>query len=106
MIGYKSERYKQFGYFAAKSGDIVNFIPARITALLMVLITLNFRGLKYIFLFGNKHSSPNTGYPEAALAGILNCRFGGSNFYYGKRVDKSYIGLNERSISQKDYKAM
>ncbi len=106
MIGYKSERYKQFGFFAAKLDDIVNFIPARITALLMVLITLNYRGLKYIFLFGNKHSSPNAGYPEAALAGILNCRFGGSNFYHGKRVDKPYIGLNERSISQKDlYKA-
>lgn len=106
MIGYKSERYKQFGYFAAKLDDIVNFIPARITALLMVLITLNFKGLKYIFLFGNKHSSPNAGYPEAALAGILNCRFGGSNYYHGKLIDKPFIGLNERSVSQKDlYKA-
>jgi adenosylcobinamide-phosphate synthase len=102
MIGYKSERFKKFGFFAAKLDDIVNFIPARITALLMVLITLNFKGLKYIFLFGNKHSSPNAGYPEAALAGILNCRFGGSNFYHGKLIDKPFIGLKERSILKKD----
>lgn len=103
MIGYKSERYKQFGFFAAKLDDIVNFIPARITALLMVVITLNFRGLKYIFLFGSKHSSPNAGYPEAALAGILNCRFGGPNIYHGKLINKPFIGINERVISPKDF---
>ena len=102
MIGYKSERYKQFGFFAAKLDDVVNLIPARITAFLMVIITLKFRGLKYILLFGNKHSSPNAGYPEAALAGILNCRFGGSNFYHGKLIDKPFIGLNERPITRKD----
>lgn len=102
MIGYKSERYKQFGFFAAKLDDVVNFIPARVTAFLMVIITLNFRGLKYIFLFGNKHSSPNAGYPEAALAGILNCRFGGPNIYHGNLVEKPFIGITGRPITRKD----
>jgi len=106
MIGYKSDRFKKFGFFAAKIDDIINFIPARITAFLMVVVALNIRGLKYIFLFGNKHSSPNAGYPEAALAGILNCRFGGSNYYHGKLVEKPYIGIVERYVSGKDiYKA-
>ena len=106
MTGYKNEKYKQFGFFAAKLDDVVNFLPARITALLMIIITLSFRGLKFIFLFGHKHSSPNAGYPEAALAGILNCRFGGPNIYHGKLLEKPYIGINDRQISAKDiYKA-
>ncbi len=106
MIGYKNERYSQFGFCAAKLDDIVNFIPARITALLMVIITLSSRGFSYIFKFGHKHASPNAGYPEAALAGILDCRLGGSNNYNGKLVEKPFIGKNNRPIIQKDiYKA-
>ena len=106
MIGYKNKRYKDFGFFAAKLDDIVNFIPARITALLMVIITLSWRGFIYIFKFGHKHSSPNAGYPEAALAGILNCQFGGVNVYNGKCIEKPYIGVNNRIITKRDlYKA-
>ena len=106
MIGYKNERYKHFGFFAAKLDDVANYIPARITALLMVIITLNRRGFIYIFRFGNKHTSPNAGYPEAALAGILNCKLGGSNVYNGKLIEKSFIGTNNKSITKKDiYKA-
>ena len=106
MIGYKNERYKHFGLFAAKLDDVANFIPARITALLMVLITFSRRGFIYIFKFGHKHSSPNAGYPEAALAGILNCKLGGSNVYDGKRVEKPFIGTNNKLITKKDlYKA-
>ncbi len=106
MIGYKSEKFKDFGWFAAKLDDVVNFIPARLTAFLMVLITLNFRGLKFIFKYGRKHSSPNAGFPEAALAGILNCRFGGPNIYHGVLLEKPFIGENPRTILNKDvYKA-
>lgn len=101
MIGYKSVKYKDFGLLAARIDDIANFIPARITALLMVLVTLNFRGLKFIFKYGHKHSSPNSGYPESALAGILNCRFGGPNVYHGKTVFKPFIGDNNRTITSK-----
>ncbi|MBE9509803.1 MAG: cobalamin biosynthesis protein CobD [Bacteroidetes bacterium] len=106
MIGYKNERYRQFGFCAAKFDDIANFIPARITALLMIFITLSRRGFTYVLKFGHKHTSLNAGYPEAALAGILDCRFGGSNVYHGKLVEKPFIGTNNKPITQNDiYKA-
>jgi len=98
MIGYRSDKYEQFGKFAARLDDIVNFIPARITALLMVLVTVNYRGLQFVFKYGNRHKSPNSGYPESALAGILDCRFGGPNVYHGNWVDKPFIGENDRII--------
>ncbi|GAB3765037.1 adenosylcobinamide-phosphate synthase CbiB [Spirosoma pomorum] len=98
MIGYRSERYEQFGKFAARLDDIANFIPARLTALLMILVTGNSRGVQFAARYGNRHKSPNAGYPEAALAGILNCRFGGPNVYHGVLVEKPYIGEQERPI--------
>ena len=104
MIGYKSEKYREFGWFAARFDDVVNFVPARITALLMVVLSLSPRGLAYIFKFGHKHSSPNAGYPEAALAGILNCRFGGPNVYHGQLVEKPYIGANPRTLTNTDFR--
>ena len=99
MIGYKSERYFYFGKFAARLDDVANFIPARLTALLMVLVTFSKQGLIYIFQYGHKHASPNSGYPEAALAGILQCRFGGPNTYHGQVVVKPYIGEEPREIA-------
>jgi adenosylcobinamide-phosphate synthase len=104
MIGYKSEKYREFGWFAARFDDVVNFVPARITALLMVVLSLSPRGLRYIFMFGHQYSSPNAGYPEAALAGILNCRFGGSNVYHGQLVEKPYIGANPRILTDSDFR--
>jgi adenosylcobinamide-phosphate synthase len=104
MIGYKSARYKDFGMFAARIDDIANFIPSRITALLMAIVSLNGRAIKFIIKYGHKHASPNAGYPESALAGILNCQFGGPNTYSGKLVDKPYIGETERLIKQKDFR--
>ncbi len=98
MIGYRSERYEWFGKFAARLDDVANILPARITALLMVLVSGSRRGLNFIFKFGAKHKSPNAGYPEAALAGILDCRFGGPNVYHGLLVDKPFIGENDRII--------
>lgn len=102
MIGYRSDKYEQFGKFAARLDDVANFIPARITALLMIIVTVSYRGLKFIFKYGNKHKSPNAGYPESALAGILDCRFGGPNVYYGKLVDKPFIGENDRTIKPEE----
>jgi adenosylcobinamide-phosphate synthase len=104
MIGYKNEHFKDFGMFAARMDDVLNYIPARVTALLMVLITASGRGFSFILKYGNKHSSPNSGFPEAALAGILNCRFGGPNAYGGKIVDKPFIGHNNRVITSADIK--
>jgi len=98
MLGYRNERYEKFGKFAARLDDAANFIPSRLTAFLMVFVTFSRRGFQYIFRYGNNHKSPNAGYPEAALAGILNCRFGGPNVYHGVVVDKPFIGEMDREI--------
>ena len=103
MIGYRREPYRLFGRFAARLDDLANFIPARVTALLMVLVTGSRRGLVYLFRYGHAHSSPNSGYPEAALAGIMHCRFGGPNSYNGVLVVKPYIGGREREIGHREF---
>jgi adenosylcobinamide-phosphate synthase len=102
MLGYRSDRYEQFGKFAARLDDVANFIPARITALLMTLVTMCWQGLVFILKYGDKHKSPNAGYPEAALAGILNCQFGGPNVYHGVLVDKPFIGERDRLIEHQE----
>jgi adenosylcobinamide-phosphate synthase len=102
MIGYKSERYRQFGCFAARTDDVFNFIPARVTALLMLLVTFRWNVLPFVLKYGPKHASPNSGYPESAMAGILKCRFGGPNVYHGVLVEKPFIGTNQREITAKD----
>lgn len=104
MIGYKSERYKQFGCWAARIDDIANYIPARLTVLFMVLSNGNLNVFSFVKKYGRQHASPNSGYPESALAGILDCRFGGPNVYFGKVVDKPYIGNNDRLITTADMK--
>lgn len=102
MIGYRNERYKDFGCFAARLDDVANYLPARITAILMVLASGKWSLLKFVWKYGNQHASPNSGYPEAALAGILNCRFGGPHHYFGQEVWKPFIGSNERLLNTRD----
>ena len=105
MIGYRTERYKDFGCVAARIDDVANYIPARLTALLMILPSL-LSGHCSLFTFvrryGRSHASPNSGYPEAALAGILDCRFGGPHYYFGELFDKPYIGENARELTTAD----
>ncbi len=79
-----------------------NYIPARLTALLMILASWKLRLLKFVWKNGRRHASPNSGYPEAALAGILDCRFGGPHYYFGQLFDKPYIGENERLLTTDD----
>lgn len=102
MIGYHSERYYFFGRIAARIDDVANYIPARLTAFLMVLVNGRIRLLLFVKRFGREHASPNSGYPEAALAGILNCRFGGPHYYFGQLFVKPYIGVNERLLQTSD----
>jgi adenosylcobinamide-phosphate synthase len=108
MIGYKTERYKDFGCWAAHIDDIANYIPARLTALLMAMphAILNFKFSIFNFVRknGRRHASPNSGYPEAALAGILDCHFGGPHYYFGELFDKPFIGENERELTTEDMK--
>ena len=113
MIGYRTERYKDFGCWAARIDDVANYIPARITALLMIcgywlLAVSNWPKAKsqkliaFVRRYGRMHASPNSGYPEAALAGILDCRFGGPHYYFGELFDKPYIGENARELTTAD----
>ena len=102
MIGYRTERYKDFGCWAAHIDDVANYIPARLTALLMVITSGKLSLLNFVWKNGRKHASPNSGYPEAALAGILNCRFGGPHYYFGELFDKPYIGENDRELTTAD----
>ena len=116
MIGYKTERYKDFGCWAAHIDDIANYIPARLTALLMILgdwcwvlsvshhLSPITHHLHFVRKYGRCHASPNSGYPEAALAGILDCRFGGPHYYFGELFDKPYIGTNDRPLTTADMK--
>ena len=102
MIGYRTIRYREFGCVAARIDDIANYIPARITALLMILVSGRMDRLRFVCEYGPRHASPNSGYPEAALAGILDCRFGGPHDYFGERVSKPFIGRNHRDFSMDD----
>lgn len=104
MIGYKNERYKRFGCWAARIDDAANYIPARLTSLLMIIVSGRLSLFPFIEKFGGQHASPNSGYPEAALAGILDCRFGGPNTYFGELVDKPYIGYKEKELTTADMK--
>ena len=104
MIGYKTDRYRDFGCWAAHIDDIANYIPARLTALLMVLSTGRLGLLRFVWKNGRNHASPNSGYPEAALAAILDCRFGGPHYYFGELFDKPYIGTNDRPLTTDDMK--
>lgn len=104
MIGYRTERYKAFGCWAARIDDVANYIPARLTALLMVFASGRLSLFTFVHKYGRHHASPNSGYPEAALAGILNCRFGGPHYYFGELFDKPYIGENERELTTADMK--
>ncbi len=102
MIGYKNERYKDFGCWAARIDDVANYIPARLTAFLMILASGQIHLFAFVRKYANQHLSPNSGYPESALAGILNCRFGGTHTYLDKIVVKPYIGEQDKILDSSD----
>jgi adenosylcobinamide-phosphate synthase len=102
MLGYRTERYEYFGKTAARLDDVVNFIPARLTALALVGAAWIGQRFDYPFMAnaawritwrdGSQHVSPNAGYPEAALAGALGVRLGGPSRYFGEVVEKPTLG--------------
>jgi cobalamin biosynthesis protein CobD len=111
MIGYRTRRFRHFGMFAARLDDVVNWVPARLTAMLMLLVSVvitpmsrsRFMSIWHdILMFSKAHLSPNSGWPEAALASILACRFGGPHIYHGEMISKPYIGRYNREITSKD----
>jgi len=97
MLGYKKRHYLYFGRSAAYLDDIANFIPARLSAFLIIVAArikgLDWRkGWQVLKRDRRAHASPNAGYPEAAMAGILGLRLGGDNYYHGELVKKPTIG--------------
>lgn len=106
MIGYKTERYRDLGYFAAKTDDLLNYIPARLTALMIIMAgALQGRwqnGWKTLAADRHMHESPNSAWPEAAAAGVLGVSFGGSDFFQGRLVDRPLINATGRQPLQED----
>lgn len=108
MVGYKNERHARFGKAAARLDDVLNFLPARLTAWLMCLVAgpanLNRQqAWRILQRDGDKAASPNAGRPEAALAGALGVRLGGPSIYFGRLVDKPYIGDPGPALSPSHY---
>jgi adenosylcobinamide-phosphate synthase len=108
MVGYKDEKYCDFGWASARCDDLANYFPARITGLLLVTGAF-FLGKDWRNAFrtmvrdGSKHPSPNSGYPESALAGALKIQLGGTNYYRGIARTTPFLGhkglpLNEHAI--------
>ncbi|MCM0757075.1 adenosylcobinamide-phosphate synthase CbiB [Sporomusa sphaeroides DSM 2875] len=97
MVGYKNEKYRDFGMVAARLDDVFNYIPARITGLLIImaaaLLRLDTQGAwKAIRRDAVKHPSPNSGFSEAGVAGALGVRLGGLNYYGGVASFRAYMG--------------
>lgn len=97
MLGYMNEKYRWIGFFPAKIDDVFNFIPARLTGLLMGLCSPIVKGnivqsLKIMIRDRKNHKSPNCAYPEGATAGALRVQLGGTNVYFGEVVEKPTIG--------------
>ena len=107
MVGYKNEKYMDFGKFSAKVDDAANFIPARITGILIVLASMilgyDYKNSLKIFLRDRKnHSSPNSAHSEASVAGALGVQFGGKVSYFGKEIDKPTIGDKTKEFELED----
>ena len=97
MLGYKNDKYLYFGRVSARLDDVLNYIPARLTALLFIASTIILRldynnAIAMMKRDAGKHPSPNGGYAEATVAGALNIRLGGYNSYFGKMSFRAYMG--------------
>lgn len=92
MVGHKDERYRDFGWASARLDDLANLVPARLSALLIALAGLSLRALRTAIRDARRHPSPNSGWPEAAMAGGLGVRLGGINYYDGEPEMRPYMG--------------
>ncbi|MDD2365660.1 MAG: adenosylcobinamide-phosphate synthase CbiB [Desulfuromonadaceae bacterium] len=111
MVGYKNDRYINMGWASARMDDLLNFIPARLTALLLILASplagVSTSGAFRITLRDRfNHSSPNSGHPEAAAAGALGVRLGGDTTYGGTISFKKYLGDDLRPLDESAYQSM
>lgn len=108
MVGYKNDKYIRFGWCSARIDDALNYIPARLTGLLMVLAAALLPGMraaraaKAIAVFASKHPSPNGGIPESAAAGALGIELGGRNVYFGEVHERARMGWPLRPLDKED----
>lgn len=105
MVGYRDQRYREFGWFPARADDWANWIPARLTAALVWLVCVlpGFdlaRSIRVTLRDGASQPSPNAGYPEAAVAGALGVQLGGLNYYRGVASEKARLGDAVRPLEQ------
>lgn len=109
MVGYKNEKYMEFGKFSAKVDDVANFIPARITGIFIIIASFILRydyknSFKIFFRDRKNHSSPNSAHAEASVAGALGVQFGGRVSYFGKETEKPTIGDKIKDFELEDIK--
>lgn len=107
MVGYKNDRYGEIGWFSARMDNLWNWIPARLTGVIITVASyfLRFNGTnawRIMIRDGKNHSSPNSGIPEAAIAGSLGIQLGGTIQYFGEVLDKSTIGDAKKPIERSD----
>ncbi|MFD0711418.1 adenosylcobinamide-phosphate synthase CbiB [Paenibacillus sp. GCM10027626] len=108
MVGYKNDRYLHFGWASARFDDLLNYIPARLSGLLLVVTGLLYpalsakRSLLSILKFARLHPSPNSGIPESAVAGALGIELGGRNVYFGRVSERARLGWPLRPLAVRD----
>lgn len=107
MVGYKNEKYRDIGFAAAKLDDLLNYIPARIGSIYMGIaggiLGYNIKnGFKILLRDRKNHKSPNCGYPESVVAGLLDVQIGGTNIYFGEIVEKPTIGDKNRDLKNQN----
>ncbi len=104
MVGYRNKRYEKFGKFSAKLDDVANFLPARITALLIALLFFSKKAFLQFQKYGKKHDSLNAGLPISAMALAINIKLGGPTSYFGRVKQKPYFGDGKKEIKKEDVK--
>lgn len=107
MVGYRNDKYENFGFFSAKLDDCLNFIPSRLSGILIIIsafcLKYDYRNALKIFIRDRKkHESPNSAHPESAGAGALDIQLGGATSYFGEIHNKPYIGDNIKQIMPND----
>jgi adenosylcobinamide-phosphate synthase len=111
MVGYKNDKYVYFGWASARWDDVLNYVPARVTGALIVLVTLlhprlsGRRAARAIARFASLHPSPNSGIPESAVAGALGIELGGRNVYFGVASERARLGWPLRGRKREDITA-
>ncbi|RJE86868.1 cobalamin biosynthesis protein CobD [Paenibacillus sp. 1011MAR3C5] len=111
MVGYRNETYIDFGWCSARLDDVLNYIPARLTGILMVSAAALLPGMKpgrscrSIRAFASLHPSPNSGIPESAVAGAIGIQLGGINRYFGVASERARMGWKTRELETRDIRA-